>query len=79
MKAAVHLAEIHETVNESLPILKDLCLQFQPNHGTSVYDHITAIERQQVEAAAELVAMRTLIENHIASVRRGGNRYTDPK
>ena len=48
MKSAVHLAEIHETVNASLPILKEMNEQFQPNSGTSIHDRITSLRRPQI-------------------------------
>ena len=79
MKSAVHLAEIHETVNASLPILKEMNEQFQPNSGTSIHDRITSLDRRQERMDDKLDALKSSIDLHIVSIQRGGQRASDPK
>ena len=83
MKAAVHLAEIHSTVDESLPILKELNDKFQPN-GKSVFDVVTeladgqaALERHMAEMSGEVSQIASDVAAFIITRQPGGQRATD--
>jgi hypothetical protein len=79
MKAAVKLSEMHQTLTAALPLIEELSDKFTPNSGMSLHDTITRLDRCQAKTNEDIVALTSLIETHIASVQRGGRRFSDPQ
>ena len=79
VRAAVKLAEMHETLRDALPMIKDLNDQFQPNGGLTVADSITELTRGQEELRDAICEIKNSFDVHIASTRAGGRRASDPR
>ena len=84
MKAAVHLAEIHATVDQSLPILKELNAQFTTNGGSSLHDRIVNLEthadverRERQKIGEDVTEIRSMVSAFIVTRQPGGKRATD--
>ncbi|MCP4897367.1 MAG: hypothetical protein GY906_10385 [bacterium] len=79
MRTAVKLADMHQTLEQALPMIEDLTEQFHPNGGLTVADHITALTRGQEDIQDELSEVKNLVELHVTSRKRGGRRDGDPQ
>ena len=79
VRAAVKLADMHQTLTDALPMIEELNEQFQPNGGLTVADSITALTRGQEELREAICEVKNAVDCHIASTRPGGRRATDPQ
>lgn len=66
------LAQMHRT-------LLEIAAEFAPNHGTSLFDRITVLERSQERQQDTLDQILNRIDTHIAQRQPGGQRSSDPE
>ncbi len=63
---------------DALPVLQEIAEQFKPNGGLSLHDQVQEMNRGLTANADAIDEVKNLLENHVASVRPGGRRRTDP-
>lgn len=84
MRKAVRLAEIHQVVTASFPLLRDINDNFTPNGGDSFYDYVKRSSDTAVDNSRRLerleegqAAMLNMMEEHILHRQVNGQRSTD--
>jgi len=59
-------------------MMREVYAHFRPNHGTSLWDRITQLERNDEQIAADVLEIKNLIQQHVVERMPGGNRRSDP-